>query len=1102
MTDQPRNYWCFISYSHADNRDYGRKWATWLQKLIETYEIPPSLVGITNKSGDVLPDWIKPVFRDKDELAVDADLASAIYKALDNSKYLIVLCSPRSAASDYVAQEILYFKKLGRSNRVLAVVIDGAPNSSRNPAGSGMDECLPKPLLHPVDASGTIIESEYIEPIWADFRLNSSVQGWTSPKIYRRALTKIGGLSRRQISETVKAYSDQCELTKLQILAGILGIQLSTLTERDNAYQLESAAKRDRNFRLVASAIAILALITIGASYFAWKKSDENKIALANKLFVQSNANIPKNPNPQSGQTSDPDLALFYAARALGYSLDFAQGYGLSASLLLRTKLEQINLVSVLEHDSYVQKVSFSPDGLRVVTASFGNGVLLSPSESSDKAARLWDIKTGKSLGKPMIHKGNVNYVAFSPDGRRIVTASDDYSARIWNASTGIPLGEPMQHESSIHYVNFSPDSRLIVTASDDFSARIWDAETGKPLGQPLQHAHYVRHASFRFDGRQIVTASWDKTARVWDSETSKPVGNVIKHEGPVNSAEFSPDGRSVLTASEDNTARVWDAASGVPISQPMQHSDAVLTAVFSPGGWQIVTGSSDFTARIWDAKTGKPWVDWSGNTAQIMQHDAQIWSATFNPSGTEIVTASADGNARLWDAATGKLLGKVMKHDGSVLDAVFSPDGSHVATASDDKTVRIWEINPRQSTDKLANKIEKEFASYAKFSPNSHELRLILISGNSAKLWDAKTTESLGETIRHGDRILQAEFSIDGQRVVTASLDHTARVWDAASGRPISGPLQHRNFVLNARLSMDGKRVITVSRFDTNALLWDSETGKTLGEPLHHENYINYAAFSPDGRLVVTASEDNTTRLWDGQTGRPLSDPMRHEGRVEYAEFSPNGRHIVTIAYNTVELWDVSTAKRLGEPMQHESFVRYAAFSPDGRRLVTASDDHFARVWDVDTGQPIGEPMLHEGKVFNAAFSPPDGRIIVTASSDNIVRFWDAKSGKLIGNPIQHEGLTSAEFSPDGRKVIVMSPVRILEAPYIFSKYDKSLPDFMEFVSGFIANDKDGTDIQKRRKPISRIDISEKLDSLKEITPETRNYIKKLVLLQTNDSP
>jgi len=152
---------------------------------------------------------------------------------------------------------------------------------------------------------------------------------------------------------------------------------------------------------------------------------------------------------------------------------------------------------------------------------------------------------------------------AFSPDGKRIVTASFDRTARLWDAATGRPIGEPLRgHLRDVLTAVFSPDGRSIVTASSDWNARLWDAETGRPIGEPLRHEGPVRSAAFSPDGKRVATASQDETVRVWDSETGRPIGEPLRgHEHDVESAAFSPDGSRIVTASRDKTARVWDIA-------------------------------------------------------------------------------------------------------------------------------------------------------------------------------------------------------------------------------------------------------------------------------------------------------------------------------------------------------------------------------------------------------------------------------------------------------------------------------------------------------------------------------------------------------------
>jgi WD domain, G-beta repeat len=120
-----------------------------------------------------------------------------------------------------------------------------------------------------------------------------------------------------------------------------------------------------------------------------------------------------------------------------------------------------------------------------------------------------------------------------------------------------------------------------------------------------------------------------------------------------------------------------------------------------------------------------------------------------------------------------------------------------------------------------------------------------------------------VADPMRHDSAIYSAQFSPDGQRVVTASRDKTARVWDAATGKQIGEPMKHEGEVNSAQFSPDGQRVVTASS-DKTARVWDAATGKQIGEPMKHEDEVLSAQFSPDGQRVVTASADKTAQVWD----------------------------------------------------------------------------------------------------------------------------------------------------------------------------------------------------------------------------------------------
>src|SRR6266550_2550672 len=200
-----------------------------------------------------------------------------------------------------------------------------------------------------------------------------------------------------------------------------------------------------------------------------------------------------------------------------------------------------------------------------------------------------------------MKHEDKISSAQFSPDGQRVVTASNDWTARLWDAASIEPVGELMKHEDKVNSAQFSPNGQRVVTASVDKTARLWDAATGKPVGEPMKHEDSVTSAQFSPNGQRVVTASWDMTARMWDALSGKQIGELMIHHGVVTSAQFSPDGQRVVTASEDTKARLWDAATGKPLGEPMKHEHSVSSARFGPGGQRVATASGD-TARLWDA--------------------------------------------------------------------------------------------------------------------------------------------------------------------------------------------------------------------------------------------------------------------------------------------------------------------------------------------------------------------------------------------------------------------------------------------------------------------------------------------------------------------
>ncbi len=332
-------------------------------------------------------------------------------------------------------------------------------------------------------------------------------------------------------------------------------------------------------------------------------------------------------------------------------------------------------LRAVLEgHTDRVSSSSFSPDGTRIITASW------------DGTARVWDTDCHTVVAYLQGHKGRINSASFNPDGTRIITASDDGTARVWDTYSGLELALLQDHTPQIAYASFNPDGTRIVTSGSDGIARVWDAESSEQLILLMDHIDRVLSAGFDSDGSRIVTASADGTARVWEIGRDAKPTILFGHSAPVISASFSPDGMRILTASSDKTARVWDAESGEQLALLQGHTLAINSASFSPDGKRILTASDDGTARVWDIdNSSEPLIFW-GHTDSVM-------SAAFSSDGTRIVTASWDNTARIWDTDSGVELAVLQGHTGGVTSAGFSSDGTLIITASVDNTARVWDV-------------------------------------------------------------------------------------------------------------------------------------------------------------------------------------------------------------------------------------------------------------------------------------------------------------------------------------------------------------------------------------------------------------------------
>ncbi len=314
-----------------------------------------------------------------------------------------------------------------------------------------------------------------------------------------------------------------------------------------------------------------------------------------------------------------------------------------------------------------------------------GQGELFPPGVPPKTAAHYWTGGTKSRMTTLTAHAAKVTFAMFSPDGTRVVTASEDKTAKVWDAATGAEILTLKGHTFGVYTAAYSSDGTRIVTASHDGSARVWDAKTGAEMHSYNQAGGSVYSALFNSDGSRIVaTVTTDYAAEVWTADTGRKLLTLKGPERAIVFAAFSPDDSRIVTAGDDKTARVWDATTGKELFVFKGHTNWVRAATFSPDSTRIVSASWDSTAKVWDAKTGT-------EIHTLQAGEGIVHSAVYSADGLRIVTAGGDYLARVWDAKTGKELVTLEGHGRTVFWAAFSPDGSRIVTAGDDGTARIW---------------------------------------------------------------------------------------------------------------------------------------------------------------------------------------------------------------------------------------------------------------------------------------------------------------------------------------------------------------------------------------------------------------------------
>ncbi len=607
--------------------------------------------------------------------------------------------------------------------------------------------------------------------------------------------------------------------------------------------------------------------------------------------------------------------------------------------------------------------------GQHITAAAFSSSNKLLMIGTLEGKSQCYDALTGEEVG-PLLSQGSpVKIIVFSPATTRVVTGgSMNYSEgpstfQVWEVPSFKPVGKPITAPQDLRAVAFSPDGRTILTGYREGKVQFWSTLTATALGGDIVHPNRFQTFSLHPGGRYLATGGTGMKQHLLAPGSAGGLpgepARIFFPPTQTDALAYSPDGRVVLAAGagvnhDGGQIRLWRTGSNLQLGPSLFLPHPIQQAGFLAEGRMLVARMVQGDVALWQ------------RVPEIL-----IGQADFNEEAHSLV--SPDGQRALirkqkevclWDMRSGRPIGTsfqpVTGHSLALsLDGrcfAFNPDAVEVTLirVEGERFSRHVLVHPSRSTDP-----EERLVETMEFSHDGRLLATASVDG-VVQLWDVGSARALGKPLEHEGIVGRLVFSPDG-RVLFVDRSSKAAFKDPTRGVQLwnlatqtAGPCLDVPKHCRVVFSPDGK-TLYIGAYEGEILACNVITGQPVRPGIRLSSKVQALALSGDGKVLLAGCSDGTARAWNTDTWKPLSRVLRNDKTVVAVALSHDGRLGLTGALNhTARLWDVQQGRPLGAPILMNAFG--VEFSSDDKRILLAGRDGVIRV------QPVPVPV--EGNV------------------------------------------------------------------------------------------------------------------------------------------